>query len=299
MRILYIAVHSHIGWGAEYWLAQAFERCGHEVIRYDYRAQRKKLKPWWYIGRELVHIEQRSRPDVILLQRARSMHPGAIRGLHTPVVFWSTEPLQLKQDVDGLLKTDLFSWLFVHSHGCMQRIEQEFAHHKPHCSVLHNGCPQETLDTETVKSRFAIFNRNLSPRRRQWLEPSADLVEIIPGRFGEAYFNDLATAQVAVNVHFSEQNRDDFESGIFEAMAKGCVVVSERLDAVTVAELGMGEALLQVDSPQQLRQTLMRLRQEPQLVQEYRQRSQQAITANTWDCRARIFLDTFNRIKNQ
>ena len=43
MRILYIGVHSHKGWGAEYWIAKAF----HDIEIYydllDYRAEFKTL----------------------------------------------------------------------------------------------------------------------------------------------------------------------------------------------------------------------------------------------------------------
>jgi hypothetical protein len=99
----------------------------------------------------------------------------------------------------------------------------------------------------TVKSRIAIFNRNILTLRKQWLEQAAYLIEIIPGRFGEAYFNDLSPVQVAIKGHLSDHNLGDFESGIFEAMAQGCVVVSDGLDERTVAEIAMDEAILQVD----------------------------------------------------
>ena len=41
MKILYIAVHSHTGWGAEYWLTQAFSDLHIEVETIDYRVERK------------------------------------------------------------------------------------------------------------------------------------------------------------------------------------------------------------------------------------------------------------------
>ena len=41
MKILYIGVHSHIGWGAEYWLTQVFFNLQIDVETIDYRAVRK------------------------------------------------------------------------------------------------------------------------------------------------------------------------------------------------------------------------------------------------------------------
>ena len=41
MKILYIAVHSHTGWGAEYWLSQAFSDLQIGIETVDYRLERK------------------------------------------------------------------------------------------------------------------------------------------------------------------------------------------------------------------------------------------------------------------
>ena len=81
-----------------------------------------------------------------------------------------------------------------------------------------------------MQNIFSIFNRNLSWRRRFWLLPSRKRVNIIKGRYGNDYYNDLRSAEIAINIHYSRKNLDDFESGIFEAMASGCLVVSEKLN---------------------------------------------------------------------
>ena len=41
MKILYIGVHSHTGWGAEYWLAKAFQDLQIHLETIDYRSIRK------------------------------------------------------------------------------------------------------------------------------------------------------------------------------------------------------------------------------------------------------------------
>lgn len=304
MKLLYIGVHSHIGWGAEYWLHRALQRQGCRVVCYDYHFHRKRIGGWLRVGRlggwrrvarQIRALERREKPDVIFVQRAAHMPARVLRGLKTPLVFWSTEPIQLKNDVDDLLASDVFQHVFVHSHACLDRVRAEFSHLQPACTVMHNACAREILDFESAKERFAIFNRGLSKRREAWLAPSRGLLEVIRGHYGEAYYDDLARTNIAVNIHYSDKNCDDFETGILEGMAKGCVVVSERLDPRTVTELNMADALIQVDSPHALYETLHRLKAEPQTLEEYRDRSREAISRNTWDDRARIFLETFER----
>ena len=43
MKILYIGVHSHLGWGAEYWLLKAFYDIDLEYELLDYREEFKNI----------------------------------------------------------------------------------------------------------------------------------------------------------------------------------------------------------------------------------------------------------------
>jgi hypothetical protein len=297
VKILHIAVHSHIGWGSEYWLARSFEALGHSVIRYDYRARRKSFKSWRQIGKELKQLEIDNQPDIILLQRARSMKPAALQKLSKPIVFWSTEPLQLKTCVDAMLRSSLFAWVYVHTYSCVERVKKEFSHQIPICSVMHNACPQSIIvDSEKRRTRFAIFNRTLSARRSSWLQPSQSMVEVLEGRYGEEYFNDLQQSSIALNIHFSDRNLDDFETGIFEAMAKGCAVVSETLHHQTICDLNMQDAYISVSSPQEMKEALVRLHSSPPLIEEYREKALKAIKHNTWDTRAKQFVSKFEEL---
>lgn len=299
MKILYFGVHSHTGWGAEYWLNESFTRMGHQVHCYDYRERRRCWERHRRVKRELHAIEQQFQPDVIFVQRANNVPAATFHGLSTPLFFWSTEPIQLKNDVDKLLKSDIFSWVWVHSYSCIERINREFDHIRNRCTVMHNACPQELIDFSAPKTRFAIFNRNLSERRKQWLSPSRDMVEVISGKFGEAYFADLASADVAVNVHYSDRNLDDFESGIFEAMAKGCVVVSEKLNARTVKDLGMEGAIVEAASPGELHDCLAQMREKPDRLHQLRSAGASAIRNNTWDNRAAQFTAKFTELTSK
>ncbi|MGK0231630.1 MAG: hypothetical protein ACI9US_004311 [Gammaproteobacteria bacterium] len=297
MKILYIAVHRHAGWGAEHWLSRAFERQGCTVERFDYRQKRRQLMPWWYIRRDLNRLQSEFQPDVVLLQRAEKMPSDVARIFNVPVVFWSTEQLVRRRDVDQLLAAhNLFAWVYVHTYTCVDYTQAHFQHLSSLVSVMHNATGVETLSDNTDRPRLAIFNRNLSPRRREWLAACQDLVEVIEGQFGERYFDDLNHSQIALNIHFSGESLDDFETGIYEAMACGCAVISESLNPRTVADLSMQDALVQVDTPEQMRLVILQLQSDPTRLAHLVEQGRYAIRANLWDARATRMLQKFQEI---
>jgi len=297
VKILYIAVHHHVGWGAEHWLANAFERAGHTVGRFDYRARRKKFKPWWLIRHELFGIADTFEPDLVLIQRGEKM-PAAISQIFAvPVVFWSTEPLVRRRDVDKMLTAqDSLAWVYVHTYTCLKVVEQNFPALLPKCSVMHNAGAIENQPGNLERHRFAIFNRNVSERREQWLAEMGDLVEVVKGHYGEPYFNDLRESKISLNIHFAEESVDDFETGIFEALACGCVVVTESLNPKTVADMGMEDAVIQVANPAQMKEQLLKLQSDPDLIAHYREKGREAIMANRWDSRADQMLEKFHEL---
>jgi glycosyltransferase involved in cell wall biosynthesis len=294
VRILYIAVHHHVDWGAEHWLANAFERLGCKIERYDYRARRNKKIPWWVIRRQLAAISLQFQPDVVLLQRAERMPKSIPEVFSCPVVFWSTEPLIRRRDVDRLLRpANLFSWVYLHTYTCKSVIEKEFPHLLPLCSVMHNAGAIENDPGDKHRPRLAIFNRKVSQRRGEWLASVSDLVEVIEGRYGAPYFKDLRESLISVNIHFSNKSVDDFETGIFEALGSGCVVVTEKLNPRTVADMGMADAIVQVSNSTELREAILSLRDSPARVAEYQRNGSLAMNANRWDSRARQMLTKF------
>ncbi|MBC8311529.1 MAG: glycosyltransferase family 1 protein [Candidatus Marinimicrobia bacterium] len=293
MKILYIGVHSHIGWGAEYWLQKSFSDLDVELELLNYRETRKKVGPE---GLKKNIYEKASTCDIIFLQRGDKLSPSLFSNINIPIVFWSTEPIQLKSDVDELLNSNLFSWIYIHSYSCLERVENEFSHIINKTSVMHNAAPKEIIKTEYIKSRFAIFNRNLSWRRKWWLFPSRKLYDGINGRYGEEYFNDLRESQISINIHYSNKNLDDFESGIFEAMASGCAVISEKLHPQTLIDLGLEDTIIQVDSPKELRKKLIELKSNHKLINEFQKKSIEIILNNTWENRAKSFINKFQEI---
>ena len=125
------------------------------------------------------------------------------------------------------------------------------------------------------------------------------MITRIRGRYGEDYFNDLQASKIAINIHYSRKNLDDFESGIFEAMASGCVVISERLNHQTLIDLEMTEAIIQVDSPRELKEKLKLLRSNKEVVNSLLEKSKVAIQKNTWHDRAQEMNKKFQEVSNE
>lgn len=158
---------------------------------------------------------------------------------------------------------------------------------------MHNAGAIENNPGEASRDRFAIFNRNVSPRRQQWLSELGGLVDVKSGVYGDLYFKDLRESLISVNIHFAQESVDDFETGIFEALASGCVVVTETLNARTVADMGMEDAVIQVSSAQEMREQLVQLKQDPERIAKYQKSGMRAMLANRWDARAVLMLDKF------
>jgi len=255
------------------------------------------MKPWWLIRRELNQLQETFNPDVVLLQRAEKMPVSIPCVFRAPVVFWSTEQLVRRRDVDQLLgRGNIFNWVYVHTYTCLDYLEKHFFHLLSQSSVMHNATGVETLSKNEDRPRLAIFNRNLSSRRRHWLGVCGDLVDVVEGQFGEQYFTDLSQSRIAVNIHFSDESLDDFETGIYEALASGCVVITEPLNPRTVEDLQMQNAVIQVDTPEQMRDVIKQLQSNPLQMEEMRTHGQRAIEANLWDARAEQMLDKFREI---
>jgi len=300
MKLLHIAVHHHKEWGAEHWLSLAFERKGCELIRFDYRRKRQQFLPWWEIKRQLAKITKQHKLDGVLIQRGEKI-PGSVPALFDcPTIFWSTEPLIRRRDHDAMLNAhESLDWVYVHTHTSKGIVDKEFPGIANKSSVFHYAGAAEFDPGDNNRSRLAIFNRNVSDRRRKWLNESADLVDIIEGQYGQKYFEALRSSKIAVNIHFADSSVDDFETGIFEALASGCAVVSETLNPLVVSDMGMQDAIVQVKSPQEMRSAIEHLRDNPNRITELQEHGRNALDKNRWDNRAEQMLEKFAELKNQ
>ncbi len=294
MKILYIAVHHHKGWGAEHWLSLAFERKDCEIIRYDYRKRRNGFVPWWFIRWELRKIRDEQRPDAVLIQRGDNM-PASVPALFDcPTIFWSTEPLIRRRDMDALLKAhDVLDWVYVHTYTSKGIVDKTFPEISHKSSVFHSAGALENHVGDDDRPRLAVFNRNVSDRRRSWLNEMSDLVDVIEGQYGEKYFDALRSSHIAVNIHFADSSVDDFETGIFEALASGCAVVTETLNPKTVVDMGMEEALWIVKDANEMRKAVEHLRDNPDQLMTLRRNGQKAMEHNRWDNRAEQIMAKF------
>ena len=83
-----------------------------------------------------------------------------------------------------------------------------------------------------------------------------------------------------------------------EAMASGCVVISERLYEQTVKDLKMTDSIIQVNSPIELKEKLKLLKSKPDILTEYLENSKVAIQNNTWHNRAFEMQKKFQEVCN-
>lgn len=286
MKILYIGVHNYKNekqWRTETYVAKSFENHSVEVKKLDYRYVLKKSN-----HETLRHdlLETVNGCDAIFLQRGEGVRPELFDGIEIPIIFWSTEPICRNKDVDILLNADIFSWVYFHTYSCLERMEKYFSHLKKKSSVLHNALASEKIDLgNNNRKHFAIFNRQISLRRWYWLLFSRKMVRVIKGHYGEAYYRDLQNSQIAINIHYSSKSVDDFETGIFEAIASGCVVVSEKIREVVLEDLQLKNAIIQVATPRELHDKLSYLKQNTQVLKQYLHESKKSLYLNTWDYR--------------
>ena len=154
------------------------------------------------------------------------------------------------------------------------------------------------LQNYMKKNIFSIFIRSLSSRRIFWLYPSRIIINIVKGGYRNEYFRYLRSAKIAINIHYSRKNLDDFESGIFEAMASGCLIISERLNKQTLMDLDMEKSIIQVSTPIELYTQLKLFKDNPDLIQNYQLANNNAINKNTWHDRAKMMKIKFKEICN-
>jgi hypothetical protein len=286
MKILYLAVHFHKNenkWRSETWINNSFNKLNIETLRIDYR---KIIKEKNKLELKEIISEKSKECNLLFLQRGENLEPEIFSNVTIPIVFWSTEPINLKTDVDKLMQSNIFKWVYVHTYSCLERVKKEFKHLTKITSVLHNALPDNKIQNQLVtKNKFAIFNRNLSFRRRFWIYQNWKYIKIIKGKYGDAYFKDLAESHISINIHYSSKNLDDFETGIFEAIASGSVVISETLDNRVLNDLKLKNTIIQVSNPQELKNNLMYYKNNINELDKYKEYSKKSILNNTWTCR--------------
>lgn len=294
MRVLYVGVHSGKGWRTEYWVLKALKRLGCKVKLHNYRRARKRVKELSKRIENLVRLEQLFKPDLILVQRADNCPPELFSELKSPKALWSTEPINRNRDIDQLFEANVFDHYFVHTFSCLERINNEFPAIRNKTSRLEYGCPPELIrkPKQAIKKQTAVFNRSLSPRRENWFKPFLSELTIFQGRFGRKYFADIQRSLISVNVHYSDESTDDFETGIFEAMAVGSLVITETVDPRIITELQLEDSIIVVSSPEEMAKQILFFKENLDKAFAKILKAHHAIQKNTWDVRMKQIFKT-------
>ena len=76
-------------------------------------------------------------------------------------------------------------------------------------------------------------------------------------------------------------------------------MVTESLNPLVVADMGMGTALVQVKNPAELRSAIEHLQNNPDEIHQLQKNGQLAIANNRWDNRADQMLEKFSELKGR
>ena len=298
MNILYLGVHysnNETSWRTETFIYNAFINQKINVDRIDYRKLLKSSNGKEQLEKKI--LSNISNYDAVFIQRGEGIPLETISLIKLPIIFWSTEPINRNKDVDYLLNSNLFSWIYFHTYSCIERMEKNFPHLITKSSVLHNALAKEKINlTNNSRKYFSIFNRNVSWRRWYWLLWNKKNVKVIKGRYGDLYYKDLNNSYISVNIHYSSKSLDDFETGIFEAMASGCVVISEKIRNIVLKDLHLTDAIIQVNNPTELNEKLAYFNNNLSELKKYQTKSNKAIHLNTWDYRIKEIINKFNQL---
>lgn len=208
MRICHIAVHEqNAGWGAETFLAKGFEALGHEVIRIDYRNDRRPTIPDC---------------DTILLQRGDALPTSIIGAANRPAFLWATELTSRQPDQERLFEWGGWDHVFVHSDECMEIAKR----YNDNVSILHAGFDSDTHRPSGAERDIDVLHiGTMTPRRKAILDKLPMVtVETAYGKEMAALFS---RAKIVLNLHATD--RIDLETRIFEAMGCGAMVITEPL----------------------------------------------------------------------
>lgn len=225
LTVLYIAVHElNAGWGAETFLATAFEKQGHRVIRLDYRAHRAELS-------HLLAKAAEEHPDIILVQRGEKFPWSLLAQFQAPKVYFATEGMW-NPDQKELLTSGAFDAYVAASrgtyefliHGCHVPVSQ--AYHIP------SGFDSNTykhLDTKKLYNVIAVWNWNFRRRKAFWCLAGIRHKRRFEGVYGTDCNLLVNQSRVVVNIHRTEVL--DTETRLFELLPTTSAIVSEICDA--------------------------------------------------------------------
>jgi hypothetical protein len=226
VRLAYIAVHElNAGWGAETFLARAFERLGHEVIRIDYRARRPELP-------QLLEAAARQAPDAVLLQRGEGVDPECLSVFDAPRIYYATERASVPEQ-QRLLRSPVFDAAVAASRCTFVQMVEACGVPAERAHWIPSGFDPGTYRARDTDKRYNVVavcginrRRRTAFRALGWKIRRKRLVSGITG----AACNEMVNrSRVALNVHVSDGM--DTETRLFELLPTSAAIVSEECDA--------------------------------------------------------------------
>ena len=221
MNILYYAVFSNEGWGAENFINEGFKALGHETYCIDYRKNRDT------IHEEHLKAVSLNKFDLFFLQRGDEFPIDIIKSMGCKKVFWASELVNRTRDQDRLLQCSLFDHTFFHSSDCIKLARADVNK----SSVLLNGFSEDIykpLDTD--KTIDILFSGLLTPRRYEILNNTSKYFKItVSTKFGEYLNEEFNRSKIILNIH--AEDHLDMETRVFEVLGSNSFLLSEQLNS--------------------------------------------------------------------
>lgn len=283
MKLAYIAVHElNAGWGAETFLASAFERLGHEVIRIDYRAHRQELP-------RLLKEAARQQPDAVLLQRGEGIVPEGLSVFDAPKLYYATEYAG-KQEQRELLYSPVFDAIAAASRSTYRCMVEECGVAPERAHWIPSAYDRETYRALAIELRYNVAAVCTRTRRRRkafralgWSLRRKKFVAGITGARCNALINQ---SRVALNVHSFDVL--DTETRLFELLPTNAAIVSEECDAPELFA-GSGIRWFPLGDWGAMRSAALELLRDEPLRRACVEKNQALALQHDWNARARTW----------
>jgi hypothetical protein len=222
VNIFYVSViEQNAGFGSEWFMDKAFRSLGHSTYCVDYREHRYRLVPYFWNAPPC---------DVFFLQRGDYFPLQLIKSVQTPRFFWASELVSRCRDQDRLLKSGLFSHIFMRTPACIEAVVQKGWVEREQCSILLSSFDENLfrIIPGVEKDIQVLFVGSLTPRRKILLDQiKQHFPVVVASAFGEELVRLLNRAKIVLNIHADEYL--DTETRVYETLGCRAFLLSEQL----------------------------------------------------------------------
>lgn len=222
MNIFYVSViEQNAGFGAEWFMDRAFRSLNHTTYCVDYRVHRYHLFPYFWNAPPF---------NVFFLQRGDFFPMPLLKSIQAPRFFWASELVSRCRDQDRLLKSGLFSHIFLRTPTCIETVVQKGWVEREKCSILLSSFDESLFRfipgiNQDIEVLFVGF---LTPRRKIILDQIKQRFPVlIASAYGEDLVNLINRAKIVLNIHADEYL--DTETRVYETLGCRAFLLSERL----------------------------------------------------------------------